>query len=94
MLKILRNILIIIPAIFIITFSIKNNQLVKIVYYFGIETRETPLYVVIIASFLIGVITGIIYSLSAMIKGRIEIRRKDRRIKELEEELQKVRTTN
>ncbi len=93
MLKILRNILIVILTIFIITFSIKNNQPVKIVYYFGIETGEIPLYIVIITSFLIGVITGIICSLSAMIKGRIEIKRKERRIKELEE-LQKERSTN
>lgn len=91
MLKILRSILIIILVIFIITFSLKNKQPVKVSYYFGLETKELPLYIVIISSFLIGVIGGIIYSLPSMIKGRMEIRRKNRRIRELEEELQKDR---
>jgi uncharacterized integral membrane protein len=53
----------IIILLFLVTFGIKNNQLIKLEYYFNYQTPQFPLYLLAYACATIGVFIGMLIGL-------------------------------
>ena len=54
----------VILLLFLVTFGIKNNQLVKLHYYFGFHSRDFPLYILAYGCAIIGIFIGMIVGIT------------------------------
>lgn len=54
----------VIMLIFLVTFGIKNDQLVKLHYYFDLHSRDFPLYILAYGCTIIGIFIGMIIGLT------------------------------
>ena len=83
-------------VILLVLFGVKNMHGVEIKYYnlgFKLETKSVPLLYVILSSLFAGAVFGWTTSIIKQIKLRSIIRKKDKRVKEIEEKLKNVRLT-
>ncbi|MGB9667357.1 MAG: LapA family protein [Thermosulfidibacteraceae bacterium] len=70
-------------------FAVLNMHPVKVSLYFY-EFQNIPLFMVIIASILVGAISSWLYSITDHIKLRWKLREKDKEIKELQKRLREL----
>ncbi|MDY6853528.1 MAG: LapA family protein [Thermodesulfobacteriota bacterium] len=91
--KLLKTIFI--TALFIIglTFAYKNQESVSVEYYFIEQTWTVPLFLLIFFSILIGVLIAGIGGVYSGFKLKHEIKRQQKIILELEDELSSLRNT-
>ncbi|MFQ5454827.1 MAG: lipopolysaccharide assembly protein LapA domain-containing protein [Nitrospirota bacterium] len=80
--------------IFITSFVINNTEeMVVLNYFFGIEIRPIPLYLLVVGSFLTGILISLIMITPGWIRSKIDRRRQKRFIEEMKEELSTLRRT-
>ena len=89
--KLLKTVFI--TALFIIglTFAYKNQESVSVEYYFIEQTWTVPLFLLIFFSILIGVLIAGIGAVYSGLKLKREIKKKQKIILELEDELSSLR---
>lgn len=77
--------------IFLVTLAVKNMEEVTLYYYFGYQFGPLPLFFALLGSFLLG--SGIIWLVACLeqMKYRISIRKLNRRVRDLEEEIQSLK---
>jgi uncharacterized integral membrane protein len=54
----IKGVVIVIVLLFLVTFGVKNSQLVQLNYYFGIAQVQIPLYGLVYISLLVGIFVG------------------------------------
>ena len=54
----------VILLLFLVTFGIKNDQLVKLHYFFGFQSRDFPLYILAYGCAVIGIFVGMIIGIT------------------------------
>ena len=74
-----------------ITFSLKNNEVVALKYYFGLESFDLPLYLLVFFSVIFGILIGGIEGVIERIKSGNVIRKLKKEMKKMEEELTSLR---
>lgn len=74
-----------------ITFSLKNNEMVAIKYYFQLESFDLPLYLLVFFSVILGILIGGIEGVIERIKSGNVIRKLKKEMKKKEEELTSLR---
>ena len=60
----LKAIILVIVLLFLITFGVKNNEPIRLSYYFNIETLEIPFYGLLYLCIIIGIIIGMLVGIS------------------------------
>ena len=81
----IKWIILIIVLLFLITFGVKNSQLIQLYYHLNFETGYFPLYALVYLSIVIGIVIGMLVGIYARIDLRRRIRRLQRENKELRE---------
>ena len=81
----LKAIILIIVLVFLITFGVKNNETIRLQYYFNIETFEIPLYGLLYLCIIIGIIMGMVVGISTRFKLRRMVKSLERENKELKD---------
>lgn len=79
----IKAVFLIIVLLFLVTFGIKNNQLVRLNYYFEWHTIDFPLYILAYASIVIGIFIGMLIGINY----RFQQRRKIKILEKLTNEL-------
>ncbi|MDT8318470.1 MAG: lipopolysaccharide assembly protein LapA domain-containing protein [bacterium] len=74
-----------------ITFSLKNNEMVSIKYYFQLESLDLPLYLLVFFSVILGIFIGGMEGVIERIKSGNVIRKLKKEMKKMEEELTSLR---
>ena len=74
-----------------ITFSLKNNEMVAIKYYFQLESLDLPLYLLVFFSVILGIFIGGIEGVIERVKSGNTIRKLKKEMKKMEEELTSLR---
>jgi uncharacterized integral membrane protein len=64
----------VIMLLFLVTFGIKNDQLVKLHYYFGLHSQDFPLYILAYGCAIIGIFIGMIIGLTNRFHQRKKIK--------------------
>lgn len=70
----IKTILILIVLVFLVTFGIKNNEIMTLHFYFQLQSMPIPVYAVVYGSLLIGIFIGMIVGISARFSQRKKIR--------------------
>jgi putative membrane protein len=91
MVKVIKPIFITLLFIVGITFSMKNAEPLTLKYYFGLETPEIPLFLLVLVSVLVGVLLAGLSFIVDQWSFRKSLREKERRIASLEKELKEYR---
>ncbi len=90
----IRLILIILILLAVLSFSIKNaNQEVILEYYFGLSTTPFPVYQLILWTFVLSVFVTTLLLLPGWIKLRLTVRRQRKDLKQLEDELNHLKSS-
>lgn len=84
-------ILFFILAFFAMTIYLKNPQSVLIEYYFGIS-REIPLVLLLIATFILGLLFGWLGMILSVFKNKREVGRTKKQLAKVEKEVENLRT--
>ena len=79
----IKAVFLIIVLLFLVTFGIKNNQPVRLNYYFEWHTIDFPLYILAYASIVIGIFIGMLIGINY----RFQQRRKIKILEKLTNEL-------
>jgi len=74
-----------------ITFSLKNNEMVAIKYYFQLESLDLPLYLLVFFSVILGIFIGGMEGVIERVKSGNTIRKLKKEMKKMEEELTSLR---
>ncbi len=74
-----------------ITFSLKNNEMVALKYYFQLESFDLPLYLLVFFSVIFGIFIGGMEGVVERIKSGTVIRKLKKEMKKMEEELTSLR---
>ena len=74
-----------------ITFSLKNNEMVAIKYYFQLESLDLPLYLLVFISVILGIFIGGMEGVIERIKSGNVIRKLKKEMKKMEKELTSLR---
>jgi putative membrane protein len=91
MVKVIKPIFVTLLFIVGITFSMQNAEPLKLKYYFGLETPEIPLFLLVLVSILVGVLLAGMSFIVDQWSFRKSLREKERRIASLEKELKEYR---
>jgi uncharacterized integral membrane protein len=78
----------IIVLLFLVTFGVKNSQLIRLYYHLNFETGYFPLYALVYISIVIGIVIGMLVGIYARIDLRRQMRRLQRENKELKEKVE------
>src|SRR3972149_4549211 len=90
----IRLILLLILAFFLLTLGLKKSDLlVSLSYFFGVTTRPVPAAWLITGAFAVGLVLGWLFVLPGWIRLRLELRRQRRTQDRMEEELGLYRKT-
>jgi len=89
--KLLKIILVLILFIALLMIAYLNQNEVTVGYYYGKTVEGVPLFIVIFAAILIGLIIAGLISASDLLRKNLTIRRLNQNIKTLEEEIQSLR---
>ena len=79
----IKAVFLIIVLLFLVTFGIKNNQPLRLNYYFEWHTIDFPLYILAYASVIIGIFIGMLIGINS----RFQQRRKIKILEKLTNEL-------
>ena len=79
----IKAVFLIIVLLFLVTFAIKNNQPIRLNYYFEWHTIDFPLYILAYASIVIGIFIGMLIGINY----RFQQRRKIKILEKLTNEL-------
>lgn len=74
-----------------ITFSLKNNEMVALKYYFQLESLDLPLYLLVFFSVIFGIFIGGMEGVIERIKSGNVIRKLKKEMKKMEKELTSLR---
>jgi uncharacterized integral membrane protein len=69
-----KAIVLIIVLVALVTFGIKNNELIRLHYYFGLNSMPLPLYGIVYAAIIIGVFIGMIIGINSRLTQRKKIK--------------------
>ena len=83
-------VVVILLALVLALFGLQNPQPV-VVQFLGVSSGAVPLYVVILVSALVGVLLSSILGLRSRISTRLRVRRQERQIADLEQQLREAR---
>jgi putative membrane protein len=83
-----KIILIAISVVIVATFSTMNQQEISLRYFFGWETVPFPLFLLILASLILGLIFGFLIGLGERWKVRTQARDLGKKVKVLREEIE------
>ncbi len=89
--KFLKSIGIALLFLLAITFSLKNNEMVALKYYFQLESLDLPLYLLVFFSVIFGIFIGGMEGVIERIKSGSVIRKLKKEMKKMEEELTSLR---
>jgi len=70
----IKAVFLIIVLLFLVTFGIKNNQPVRLNYYFEWHTVDFPLYILAYASAIIGIFIGMLIGINSRFQQRRKIK--------------------
>lgn len=88
----IRLILLLILALFLLTLGLKNSGLlISLNYFFGVTTRPVPVVWLIAGAFAVGLVLGWLFVLPGWIRLKLELRRQRRTQDRMEEELGQYR---
>lgn len=87
MIKVIKPVFITLLFILGITFSMQNAEPLKLKYYFGLETPEIPLFLLVLVAILFGVLLAGVSFIIDQWSFRRALRERERRIATLEKEL-------
>lgn len=82
-----KAIVLLIVLVILVTFGIKNNELIRLHYYFGLNSMPMPLYGVVYAAIIIGVFIGMIVGINSRLTQRKKIRALQKENRELKEKV-------
>ena len=83
-------VVVILLALVLALFGLQNPQPV-VVQFLGLSSGAVPLYVVILVSALVGVLLSSILGMRSRISTRLRVRRQERQIADLEQQLREAR---
>lgn len=89
--KFLKSIATALLFLLAITFSLKNNEMVAIKYYFQLESLDLPLYLLVFFSVILGIFIGGMEGVVERIKSGNVIRKLKKEMKKMEKELTSLR---
>ncbi len=90
----IRLILLLTLALFLLTLGLKNSDLlISLNYFFGVTTRPVPVAWLIAGAFAVGLVLGWLFVLPSWIRLKLELRRQRRTQNQMEEELGLYRKT-
>jgi uncharacterized integral membrane protein len=89
--KFLKSIVTALLFLVAITFSLKNNEMVALKYYFGWESLDLPLYLLVFFSVIFGIFIGGMEGVIERIKSGNVIRKLKKEMKKMEKELTSLR---
>ena len=81
----IKWVILIIVLLFLVTFGVKNSQLIRLYYHLNFETGYFPLHALVYISIVIGIVIGMLVGIYARIDLRRRIRRLQRENRELKE---------
>lgn len=70
----IKAVFLIIVLLFLVTFGIKNNQPLRLNYYFEWHTIDFPLYILAYASIIIGIFIGMLIGINSRFQQRRKIK--------------------
>lgn len=76
--------------LFAITLILKNGDLVTVRYYFGLE-QEVQLFIVLLVSFGIGMLVGVLLMSLSVMKNKVQAGKTKRHLAKVEKEVQNLR---
>ena len=79
-----KALLLLIVLVVLVTFGIKNNEIMTLHYYFQLSSMPVPVYAVVYGSLIVGVFIGMIVGISARFAQR-------KKIKQLQKENRSLR---
>jgi uncharacterized integral membrane protein len=79
----IKAVFLIIVLLFLVTFGIKNNQPVRLNYYFAWHTIDFPLYILAYASVVIGIFIGMLIGINSRFQQRKKIKNLEKSTNEL-----------
>ena len=79
-----KALLLLIVLVVLVTFGIKNNEIMTLHYYFQLSSMPVPVYAVVYGSLIVGVFIGMIVGISARFTQR-------KKIKQLQKENRSLR---
>jgi uncharacterized integral membrane protein len=91
MVKFIKTVVVTLLFILGITFSMENAEPLRLKYYFGIQTPEIPLFLLVLFAVLIGVLLAGLGFLFDQWSLKRALREKDREIASLEREVKEYR---
>jgi putative membrane protein len=78
-------------AVFTLTLNIQNPQLVSLNYYFNVHW-EAPLALLLMATFIIGLICGWLLMTWSVVKNKRQVGRANKKLAKVEREVENLRT--
>ena len=81
-----------VTALFFGALYTNQEQMVSLHFVWGMQTNALPLYLIVLGSFLLGLLLPALLFVPAWIRALLDRRRKSRRIEQLEIDLDKVRS--
>ena len=90
MVKRIFTLLLLVGMLFLgILFAQANSSLIIVDYYFGVA--ESRLALALLWSMMMGLVIGVLVGMTLSLKQRSQLRQKNRRLKQLEQELDNLR---
>ena len=88
----LKAIVIVLVLLFVTTFGVKNNEPVRLYYYFNVETFELPLFAMLYVCITIGIFIGMMVGISRRLNLGKTVRNLKREHRELQEKIREQPT--
>ena len=82
-----KGIILVLVLLFLVTFGVENSQPSKIKYYFESLTFDLPLYGLVYACIIIGVLTGMAVGFRNRLSLRKDIKNREAEIRKLRERI-------
>jgi len=82
-----KALLLLIILVVLVTFGIKNNETMKLHYYFNLGSMPIPTYAVVYASILIGIFIGMLIGISTRFNQRKTIKQLQKENRNLKEKV-------
>jgi len=76
--------------VFGLTFAYRNPQTIALKYHFGLSW-EGPVSLILLGAFAFGVVLGVVASLALVVRMQRELRRAQREISDIEQEVRSLR---
>ncbi len=71
----------------LVTFGIKNNELIRLHYYFDLNSMPLPLYGIVYAAIIIGIFIGMFVGISSRLSQRKKVKALQKENRELQEKV-------